>query len=300
MEQHYPPSRELVAKEIDYHLEKNKDLAPIFKIYQEILSVQLNYLSKIATNHNNLSIEEIKDYFRNKKFLLSEQKLDIDTELFREILDSVCKTIKEASPKAPASLLKLPGIDEFKENNIKEFLEAIALFNKQELEDFVKNQEIDKKTGLDSEVISFAIFMSLSPFYSAYMKEVSQKAGFTIWRQGYCPICGQTAVMARHRSENGARVLECWLCHAAWIYPRLECPYCHNKNQKKLRFFYVIGDKARQVHVCEECKVYLKTIDGKVMEKDVPLDVETLATGYLDILARKEGYKPPGEAAVLN
>lgn len=300
MEQLFPPSQELIAREVEYHLAKNKDLAPIFKIYQEILGVQLNYLSKIVNVHNNLSAEEIKDCFRHKKYLLSVQKLAIDTELFREILASVCKAIKEASPGVSASLLRLPEVDDFKENNLKEFLEAIALFNKQELEDFVQKREMDKKTGVDSEIIVFAIFMSLSPFYSAYMKGVSQKVGFTIWRQGFCPICGQTAVMARHASENGARVLECWLCHAAWVYPRLECPYCHNKEQKKLRFFYVIGDKARQVHVCEECKVYLKTIDGKVMEKDVPLDVEAIATGYLDILARKEGYKSPGEAAVLN
>lgn len=300
MEQHYPPSMELITGEMEAHLQKNSDLAPLFKIYKGILTAQLNYLGKIKNADNGLSVEEIKNCFRNNKYLLSEKKLVPDPALFMEIFTAVCRALKESSPAAPEPILKLPGAEAFKENKLGELLEAIALFDKQELENYVGEKGIDKTTGLDREIIAFAIFMSLAPFYSAFMKEVSQKVGFTIWRQGYCPICGQTAVMARHRSENGARVLSCWLCHAEWIFPRLECPYCHNKEQKKLRFFYVIGDKARQVHVCEECKFYLKTIDGKVMTKDVFLDVEALATGYLDVLARKEGYKPPGEAAVLN
>ncbi|NMB41517.1 MAG: formate dehydrogenase accessory protein FdhE [Firmicutes bacterium] len=300
MGQHYPPSMKLVTKEIEHHLQKNNDLAPIFKIYKKILKVQLSYLHKIGNIHNGLSAEEIKNCFRNEKYLLAEKKLEINSDLFMKILSATCKALKEASPAAPESLLELPGANVFKNGNLEEFLGAIALFNKQELEDFIRKQKIDKKIGLDGEIISFVVFTSLSPFYSAYMREVNQQVGFTIWRQGYCPICGQTAVMARHRSENGARVLGCWLCHAEWVYPRLECPYCHNAEQKKLRFFYVVGDKARQVHVCEKCKLYLKTVDGKVLEKDVSLEVEALATGYLDVLAREEGYKPPGEAAVLN
>ena len=124
------------------------------------------------------------------------------------------------------------------------------------------------------------------------MKQINKKVDFSLWRESYCPVCGQTAVIARHRSEDGARVFECWLCHAEWIFPRLECPYCHNSDQKKLRFFYVTGDKARQVHVCEKCKRYLKTIDGKIMEKDALLEIEAIATCYLDELAMREGYIP--------
>ena len=106
--------------------------------------------------------------------------------------------------------------------------------------------------------------------------------------------------MAKHRSEDGARVLECWLCHAQWVFPRVECPYCDNKERKKLRFFYLPGDKAHQVHVCEVCKSYLKTVDAKNMKKDVILEVEEIATGQLDLLAEQEGYKPPGRAPLLH
>ncbi|PKM82494.1 MAG: hypothetical protein CVU88_03275 [Firmicutes bacterium HGW-Firmicutes-13] len=299
MEHHYPPSMDKVMKEVEFHLEKNKELAQTFEVYKAILSVHIKYLNKIRVSVG-LSEEELKNYFRNARYLLSEQKLNIDAELFREILASVCSTIKEASPQAPDSLLKLSDAEEFKKENIDNFLEKITSFNKHELETFIAEKELDKRTELDSEIIAFVIFMSLTPFYSLYMKGVREKVDFTIWRHSYCPVCGQTATIAKHRDEDGARVLECWLCHAQWVYPRLECPYCDNKDQKKLRFFYVPGDKARQVHVCEECKSYLKTIDSKVMEKDALLDLEAIATAYLDILAEREGYKLPGRSIVLN
>jgi len=299
MEHNYPPTMEEVKREVDLHLEKNNDMAQIFDVYKGILAVQLSYMDKINVQVN-ITEEEISDYFRKDKYLLSDQNLKINVQLFKEILSEVCRAIKEASPEAPDSLLKLSEAEEFKEENIEGFLEKVALFSKNQLEDYVAKEEIDKAVGLDSEVISFAIFMSLSPFYSLYMKEVRGITDFTLWRQSYCPVCGQIAVIARHRSKDRARVMECWLCHAQWVYPRLECPYCENKDHKKLRFFYVPGDKARQVHVCEECNKYLKTIDSKVMEKDTLLDVEVIATTYLDVLAEREGYRSPEEVDALN
>lgn len=293
MEHHYPPSMDQVTREVEMHLKKNKDLAQVFEVYKAILSVHIKYQDKIKMSEA-LSEEELKDYFRNAKYLLSDRKLAVDSELFKEVLVSVCSAIKKASPQAPDSLLKLSEAEEFKtENNIDNFLQQITLFNKQELENFIVEKELDKRAELDSEIIAFVIFMALTPFYSIYMEEVRSKVDFTIWRQSFCPICGQTATIAKHRDEDGARVLECWFCHAQWVFPRMECPYCDNKDQKKLRFFYVPGDKARQVHVCEKCKSYLKTIDNKVMEKETPLDLEAIATAYLDILAEREGYKLP-------
>ncbi len=232
--------------------------------------------------------------------MFSDQKPIIDRVLFLEILQSICKAILKASPKAPETLLTLSSTEEFEEDRFEGFLQDILLFDKQELGKYIEEKNMDKKTNLNSEIISFVIFMSLDPFYGVNMKAVRDTVGFSIWHQGYCPICGQTAVIAKHRKEDGARVLECWLCHAEWVYPRLECPYCDNKDQKKLRFFYVPGDKARQVHVCEICKKYLKTIDTRVLEKEVILGVEAIATGYLDVLAEREGYQLPGRSAMLN
>lgn len=296
---HYPPSLDKVNQEIEHHLKKNKDLAQAFEVYKGILTTQIKYMEKIQLSVD-LTEEEIKDYFRKEKYLLSDQDPGIDAELFKEVLDSVCEAIKESSPEAPDALLNLSDAEEFKKENLQKFIKDISLFNKKELEEHIKKEGMDQRVELDSEIIAFAIFMSLTPFYSLYMKKVAEITDFSLWRQSYCPVCGQTAVIARHRGDDGARLLECWLCHAQWVYPRVECPYCENKDHKKLRFFYVPEDKARQVHVCEVCKKYLKTIDSKTMEKDSLLDIEAIATTHLDVLAEREGYKPPDDSAALN
>lgn len=298
MGHHYPPSLERVTEEAEFYIKKNSDLSQIFNLHKAILKAQITYLERINISVT-LTEEELKDLFRNKKSVLSGQVPDVDTGLFKEVLISVCKAIKIASPEAPNSVLTLFEADEFTDETIGNFLHSIVSYNKEELTAFIERNEMDKRTGLDSEIISFIIFMSLSPFYSVLMQEVMKKVDFSIWRQGYCPVCGQTATIAKHRSEDGARVLECWLCHAQWVFPRLKCPFCNNTDQKTLRFFYVIGDKTRQVHICEKCKKYLKTIDNKE-GKDVLLDVEAIGTFYLDELAEKEGYEPPGRVSLLN
>lgn len=300
MEHHYPPNIERVEKEIEFHLEKNKDLSQIFEVYKGILAVQLDYLDKIKVSVT-FTEEEIKEFFRKGSYLIGEQSLEVDPVLLRDVLISISKAIKEKSPEAPEALLTLSELDEFKEENVQKFLQKITAYDKQQLENYIQETGMDKRAGLDSEVISFVVFATISPFYSMYTNEVKKISDFTLWRMSYCPTCGQTATIAKHREEDGARVLECWLCHAQWYYPRVECPYCNNKDHKKLRFFYVPGDRSRQVHVCEVCKSYLKTIDSKGMEKDAILDLESIATAYLDVLAEREGYKlPGGDADSLN
>ena len=296
MEHHYPPEMDRVEREIEFHLEKNKDLAHIFEVYKGILAVHLDYLDKVKVAVP-FSEEEIKNFFRKGEYLLSQQQLEFDPVVFKDVLVSITEAIKEKSPQAPEALSGLPEAREFDAENVQEFLNKTAAYDKPQLEKYIQETGMDKRTELDSEIISFVIFAAASLFYSVYMKEVRKITDFSLWRLSYCPVCGQTATIAKHREEDGARILECWLCHAQWYYPRIECPYCDNKDHKKLQFFYVPGDKTRQVHVCEECKSYLKTIDSKAMQKDAILDLEAVATAYLDVLAEREGYKLPGRDA---
>ena len=299
MQHPYPPTMEKLEKEIAFHLEKNSTLAPVYEMYKSVLAVQLRYLAKIEVD-SNITADEMKDYFRKGNYLLAHQKPVFDGALFTELLGSISEAIQEASPEAPDALRHLNALEEFNTDNIDAFLQKAMFFNKQEMESFIEENEMDKRAELDSEIIAFVIFMSLSPFLTRMMKKAEEEEGFSLWRQGHCPVCGQVAVIAKFDSEDGSRVLECWLCHAQWVFPRLECPYCDNRDQKKLRFFYLPGDKSRQVHVCEECKSYLKTVDTKSMQKDVLLDLEAIATGQLDLLAEKEGYHLPVKAPVLH
>ncbi len=274
-------------------LPENIDLEQVEQTYKEIMDVQLQYYNQI----NNVEIpetEKINACFRQGDYLFKENKMDLDSSTFLEVQEEICKTIKAAQPEAPEALLKLAEAKEFQGDNLQQLMEDIALLNKKELQEYISAQKLDQRTGLKSEVISFILYMSLTPFYSVYTEKVSEASDdFSIWRQGYCPVCGQTAVIARHRVEDEARILFCWLCHAEWVFPRLECPYCDNNNARTLRYFYVDDNRSHQVHVCQKCNYYLKTVVGKTFEQEQLLKMEDIETRYLDMLAEQEGFKRP-------
>lgn len=288
----FEETEDRAAIETENQLKNNDKLVYINKAHEGIIAVQLNHLHSIG-NVKVPQEDKINDCLREGQFLFSAEMMELDTTLFLIILEDICKAMNEAVPGSPDDLLNLSAAEEFKEENLKAFINDIALMSKTEMQKYIAERDLDTRSGLDRELIAFVLFMSLAPFYRVYRDKVGDIKDFSLWRQGYCPVCGQVAVNARHRIEDRARVLFCWLCHAEWLFPRLECPYCGNNDQNKLRYFYVSDDKTRQVHVCEKCKRYLKTVNGKFLEKDMLLDVEEIATGYLDVIAKSEGYKRP-------
>lgn len=267
-------------------------LGHIHRAHEAIVAVQLKHLEDMK-NIAILDEDTINDCFRRGEYLFSVQMMPLDGAKFLEIMDEIWDVVREQDPGNPEHLFTLSAAEVFREDNLQAVLNEIPFMSKAEMKRFITVRELETKSGADSEVLSFVLFMSLSPFYSAYTQKVARVNDFSLWRQGHCPVCGQAAVMARHRSTDGARVLFCWLCHAEWLFPRLVCPYCGNNDQDKLRFFYVQDDRALQVHVCEQCKRYLKTIDNRALEKDLLLDAEEIATRHLDLLAKNEGYHRP-------
>ena len=126
---------------------------------------------------------------------------------------------------------------------------------------------------------------------AAYAAGLSQHFDNSVWLKGNCPVCGGEPLMAKLEGETGKRILQCYLCRTEWAFARLECPFCGNSDQDKLRYFYDEEDKSYRVEVCDKCKMYLKTADTRLTEKDVVLFVENLATLHLDIVAKEEGFQ---------
>ena len=113
----------------------------------------------------------------------------------------------------------------------------------------------------------------------------------SIWLRGRCPVCGREPLMGKLEQEAGKRLLGCHLCRTEWVYKRLECPFCGNSDQEKLRFFYDEANPVYRVEVCDRCKTYLKTVDTRERAKKVILFIENLATVDLDLVAKREGFR---------
>jgi len=150
--------------------------------------------------------------------------------------------------------------------------------------------KLSEETGVKQETLAFFLRTLLTPFYESEAKRYGELLRETPRHSGACPACGSPPGMARLRQEDGRRVLQCSLCRAEWDFPRIGCPFCGNTDQSTLRYFYLDGDPGHKVNVCERCKKYIKTSDGKTLGRPVILQVEDVATLPLDYLAAEEGY----------
>lgn len=292
-------SYEKLSKEIEKYKKQKEDFAELFSFYKDVMAIVFRYREKTDISFN-MSEEEIKNLLREGKHLLSVEDITIDKALFDEIKGEIIDVILQKDPSMTEALKRFGELDELGGEKLIKLLHKEGGFTPESLENYITDNSIDEKCGLDTQLILFIIFNTLTPFYMSYAGEASQKTDFALWSEGYCPVCGQKPMMAQIRKEDSARVLECWLCHTQWGFPRLECPFCDNKDHKKLRYFYVDEEKGRRVNVCEKCKSYLKTVHLKELGREVILDVENIFTIQLDSVAQKEGYKPGQDLYLLN
>lgn len=73
-----------------------------------------------------------------------------------------------------------------------------------------------------------------------------------------CPVCGNTADVA-YLDEDGFRHLVCAVCDSEWKVERIGCPYCGEKDPKKL--LYYPYDPHYRLYHCETCEATLPAVD---------------------------------------
>jgi FdhE protein len=147
-------------------------------------------------------------------------------------------------------------------------------------------------SGADDTMVRAIIQFTLKPLLSTYAAALISSVKQDRWRRGYCPICGGIPDIAFLEKGRGARYLVCSRCDSAWLFQRLECPYCGTQDQNALAYF--TDEKGLyQLNVCDKCKRYLKTIDLRKTDKEVLIPLERLLTAVIDRQAQERGYQPP-------
>ncbi len=281
--QNYPPPQDLVEREIDAYIRENEKTAGTLRFYSRVYQLQRKWTDKmppVATRKEQPAERQLSE----GRPLLADNALVISEALFNETMSAVVSLAENESLPLPAGDLKA----------ICRSMRAVEFFS-----DPV-NLSMDKLffflseyAGADESVLSTLAFLvrtAVKPFYVVYAREAGEKFSFKIWDRGICPVCGQLPMLAVLSAENGARTLECGLCHTRWEFYRRTCPACHNSDHESLSFFYLPEKSHRRVYVCHKCRFYVKTTVLKDLGRPIIPDLENAATMYLDFLAHKEGY----------
>jgi FdhE protein len=146
------------------------------------------------------------------------------------------------------------------------------------------------QVGLDPLTLLFLGKTALRPSLETLRRLMEEIIDEKPWDHGYCPLCGSPPDMARF-TKAGKRSIHCELCGQEWAFTRIGCPFCDNRDPEDLGYFEAEGEEGLRVYYCNVCHKYLKTIDSRVFEEVAPLELESLATLHLDLVANRNGYK---------
>lgn len=144
------------------------------------------------------------------------------------------------------------------------------------------------RPDLPADTLGLLFNHTVKLFMRQYVAQVLPYCDLEQSQQGSCPVCGSRPGLAVLDKDTGKRYLYCGLCEIKWRFQRLGCPYCYSRESQ---FITVEGLEKYRLYVCEKCKGYLKTIDGKKAgDAEVNLFFEDINTIQLDLLAMREGY----------
>jgi FdhE protein len=262
---------------------KKEGFDPRFlEFYQRLLRLQSGVEQRIVLPEPSLSSEAISERLEHGLPLISFDEFPLDWSLLQETFGEVTGVFADYAElfgEIPQSLKKLSQATPIIKETVKAWFEGA---------------ELPSATGGDEvsgHLLDAIIHATLSPFLTSRAKALIGSVEQERWRRRYCPICGGKADFAFLDKERGARWLLCSRCDAEWLFQRLECPYCGNKDQNTLAYF--TDDKELyRLYVCEQCHTYIKAIDSRRTESEVLLPLERIMTLDIDRQGQEKGYQP--------
>ena len=249
-----------------------------YKIKGQLHEIDISY---------SLTDDEVKEKMQKGNPLISLDNIPLKETLLKELFQEICEIIKRQEDSESEEIQKIIDAESCGD------LALNTLIQKFFYHDDVYFNSLSKNLKIGEDLLLFVAIHLARPFFEAVAEKLKDKVVDELWIKNYCPVCGSGAQIAKLEKEVGKRILYCQLCGSEWRYMRLKCPFCRNKDQKSLKFLEEEGSPYR-IDLCGKCKRYIKTLDERKGGGDkrsyIP-SIEDIATMYLDLVAKKEGYE---------
>jgi FdhE protein len=275
---------ETLKKRIQQIKKKRPGYKAMLDFYQSVREEQERVRASLTTKPIHLK-REWKALLEKEGFPLLERKdFPIDIEASLSLYKSLCRIGRKANPHMAEQVRK---IEEAVANNKIDLSTLLKEGGNEK-----KAEEIAEELGLDKKILLFFAHSSLRPSIEAGVERLSHEIETETWMRGSCPVCGSLPYLSLLKEEVGKRFLVCSFCGYSWRVDRISCPFCNNRDQESLQFFYAEEEKTHRIDLCDKCHQYIKTIDLRTIGETDPF-LEDLATLHLDLVASKRGYKRP-------
>ncbi len=215
--------------------------------------------------------------------LLRGEALGLDERMFRDRWLRVCRALEDTEGGEDARALAAA----MREERLapQELLLTVLAGRPEEIHGRAES------LGLDAGLLAMVLRLTLLPVLSRWARELAALRRGVGWGHGYCPTCGSWPLLAEFRGLEQLRLLRCGLCASEWELPRLLCPFCGNRDHRRLGYFHAEGEEAsRRAATCDTCGGYVKTVTTLAALSEPGLLVTDLATLHLDLAAAERGY----------
>jgi len=275
---------EKLRKRIEQIKKKRPGYGKILDFYQSVKEAQEKVKPSLKIDPVQLKKEWKKLLSEEGFSLIQKEDFPLDIESSVNLFETLCQVGRDANPHMAAQMKKIKEAIHGKRIDLKKLLTSGSKEQRME--------EIVEELGLDKNVFLFLIQSSIRPSIEAGVEQLRSELDPETWLKGYCPMCGSLPSLNLLKEEVGKRYLLCSFCGYQWRMDRIFCPFCNNKDQESLHYFYGEGEETHRIDLCDKCRQYIKTIDYRNLQEFDPV-LEDLATLHLDILASQKGYKRP-------
>lgn len=271
-----------IIKKLEENAKEDGALPELLDFYKKLIIIQQDIEREVTIPGRSFPTEAIIDHSIKGKPLLEFNNFNIDWELLErsfERLLSLFHEYQQIFSSLPEEIRRL---------------ETRQIVNKRTIRAWYKGQKLPlniKISDATEILLKNIIHASFTPFLRKEAAALCDLIDGERWRRGYCPICGGSPDFGYLKRENSARYLICNRCDSEWLFQRLQCPYCDNKDQNKLQY-YTDEKGVYRLYVCDNCKRYLKAIDQRQVEETVLLPLERFMTIDMDRQALEKGYQP--------
>jgi len=264
--------------------------APLLDLVEKVLALQLD--ARAQARPVEVAPEELAtvDQVVAGASLLPRERFPVDLEqaggLFRRLAEALTEL---GGPAAQGASLVLGEGAPLREQALRAHLDANDAFF----------TEFAARTPQAPRTLAFLAQSGLAPFVTAQAEALSLLLPQDrTWEQGSCPVCGSLAFHSALVGKEGVRHNSCGFCRATYRTFRLQCPYCHERDAAKLRFFTADEEPGFRVDTCETCKGYIKTTDFREMDRPSLPVLDDLESLTLDLLAVRQGFTRPTVSAL--
>ncbi len=274
-----PPSVEEARAELDRVAADRPALQPLLSWLRELLPD----LAPAAAPPVSLSVEEAHARLTAGTPLLRGLRIDFEAKAFRQRWQRVGRALEAQQPDGvAAALAEALGKGRLEPN---EMVAAILAGQPGAV------REKAEALGLDAGLTATVLRITLFPVFTALEARLAPLREGVAWEQGYCPTCGSWPLLGEFRGLDQSRFLRCGLCAAGWEVRRLWCPFCGNRDHRRLRFLHGEGEETKyRAACCDACRGYVKMLSTLSALPPLHLLLADAATLHLDLAAAARGY----------